>query len=302
MGVLHYRDPATREWIPIIASGGSDEGGGPTGSVVAGLGLSGGGAVIGNPSLNVGQGTGISVAADSVAVNKTTLDTWYAPVNDQSAVTITDWNLAVNNNTAYMSSGAAHAPDTGWFYGICLSHNASYKHQLLFPFANARWNAAQMWEREMENGVWGDWSRVGTYAYSRDTLDAGVFAQHNASYAVQGVRRSFWGVVKDKGTNNPSNLDAWRVTYYDTAGNYTGRAIDIPLGTGVVSHPQGHSTTMSALRTRAPIAADTAATVGVVMEIVANALASAGIDINPTAVARLIVEAEDDEMGESPDG
>ena len=48
---------------------------------------------------------------------------------------------------------------------------------------------------------------------------------------------------------------------------------------------------MSALRTRSPIHADTAATVGVVMEIVAAALASAGIDINPTAVARLVEES-----------
>lgn len=288
-GKLKYRHPTTGVYtdVPIdLGSAGID------GTITAGAGLTGGGKQSTSPTLNVVGGSGISVTADAVAVNKGTLDTWYAPVNGQSGTTVTDWNSAVNNGTTYRASGAANAPDTGWFMGYCMSHDANYKVQILTPYANARWTTGgTLWMREKENNVWGDWNRLGIYSYSRDLLDAGTFVQHNGTGNSTGVRRCFYGMVKDKATNNASNSDAWRVTYYNTAGSYSGQAINIPLGTGVVSHPQGHSTTMSALRTRKPILADTAATVGVVMEIVAAALASAGIDINPTAVARLVEES-----------
>jgi len=48
--------------------------------VIAGNGLTGGGSTS-SVTLAVGAGTGITVAADTVSVNRTTVDTWYAPAS-----------------------------------------------------------------------------------------------------------------------------------------------------------------------------------------------------------------------------
>lgn len=54
-------------------------------SVVAGAGLTGGGTLGATRTINVGAGSGISVAADSVAVNKATLDGWYQAKDTNTA-------------------------------------------------------------------------------------------------------------------------------------------------------------------------------------------------------------------------
>jgi len=107
-----------------------------------------------------------------------------------------------------------------------------------------------------------------------------------------GTRRSFWGVVKDKATNNPSNLDAWRVTYYDTGGNYVGRAIDIPLGTGVVNMPQSRLTA-GQIEGRESVGRDVAATVETVVALVCRALRLKGIAIEPQELLDLVEPGPD---------
>ena len=289
-GKLKYRHPTTGVYtdVPIdLGSAGID------GTITAGAGMTGGGKQSTSPTLNVVGGSGISVTADAVAVNKGTLDTWYAPVNGQSGTTVTDWNSAVNNGTTYRASGAANAPDTGWFMGYCMSHDANYKVQILTPYANARWTTGgTLWVREKENNVWGDWNRLGIYSYSRDLLDAGTFVQHNGTGNSIGVRRCFYGMVKDKATNNASNSDAWRVTYYNTAGSYSGQAITIPLGTGVVSTPASYRAVSQSLRAREPINMEAVATVGTVVEIVMALLKKAGVEVEPAEVITLMEESE----------
>lgn len=289
MGVLKWLDPDTGQYVPLSMSAGGGGGDFIPVTVAAGAGLTGGGTTAANMTLNVGAGTGITVAADSVAVNKTTLDGWY-PVKGEGYTAITDWNDAVLNGVTYASNTAAHAPDTGWFFGHCISGSSSSKHQLLMPFANGRWNSGMVWERECEGGVWGDWNRMTSYTYSRDALDGGVFWQHNASGANQGVRRSFWGGYKDKASNNASNSDAFRVTYYTTGGVYTGVALTIPLGTGVVSMPQTYLSAEQ-LEGEAPVVKDMAATVETVVKVVVKALTRAGLSIDPQDILDL-VEAE----------
>jgi hypothetical protein len=288
---LKYRHPVTGAYTNV-----PDEGGASTvnGNIIAGTGLTGGGLQSTSPTLNVGAGSGISVTADSVAVNKTTLDTWYAPVSGQAPVTITDWNLAVNNNTTYRANNALNAPDTSWWMGYCMSHDANYKVQILTPFANGRWSSGGVFfVREREAGTWGDWNRLGLYLQNRDLLDAGTFVQHNGGGTSMGVRRCFHGMVKDKTTANASNADAWRVTYYNTAGTYLGQAISIPLGTGVVNMPQTALMTAAALRTRAPLNRDVAATVGTVVDIVNEMLAAAGVAAPRTQAINLTEESSE---------
>lgn len=48
--------------------------------VIAGNGLAGGGALTADVTVNVGAGTGITVNADDIAVNRTTVDAWYVDV------------------------------------------------------------------------------------------------------------------------------------------------------------------------------------------------------------------------------
>lgn len=284
-GVLHYRKPSDGSYVEITGSVIP-----PTpvdGNIVAGSGLTGGGLQSTSPTLNVGQGAGITVAADTVAVNKGTLDGWYAPMNGQSAVTITDWNQAVLNNTMYMGNNAAHAPDTGWFYGFVFSYAANFKHQLVFPFANSRWNAAAMWEREMEGSVWGDWSRFPQYLFGRDTGGAMHFFQHNSSGANLGVRRFASGFYKDQGSNNPTASDQWRVQCYDLAGSYVWSGI-VVAESGAVSFPKGHSLLQSQMDASEPVPTDQAATVGMVVELVVRLMQRAGITVDPAEVITLL--------------
>lgn len=282
-GTLYYRVPADGTYASITAPGSVD------GNIEAGSGLTGGGPQSTNPILNVGQGTGITVSADSVAVNKSTLDTWYAPAIGQAATTITNWNSAVNNGVIYQANGATNAPDTGWWMGFCVSRDANYKHQMLWPFANARWNSSQIFEREMENGVWGDWNRLAQYYYSRDAMDSMHYAQHNATAGGMGYRRFSWGMYKDKGTNAPSAGDQWRVQCYDTAGTYTWTAIQV-AESGAVTFPKGHSLLRTQLAAAEPVRASEVATVGLVVDLVTRLLQRAGVTVDPADVISLMEE------------
>jgi hypothetical protein len=222
------------------------------------------------------------------------------PPPSANAVSITNWNTeAVNNGVTYRANNGAYAPDAGWWMGFCISHDASYKTQVLVPYANARWTSGQMWWREMENKVWGDWNRASSYVFSRDILDGGSFSQHNGTGSNMGIRRTFWGMVKDKNTNSPSNSDCWRVTNYTAAGVYDGQCITIPLGTGVVSHPQGHNVVTNALRNReSGLNADIVATLGVVVDIVQTALTAAGISVDVRSLIPLA--PPNDPVGDEP--
>ena len=71
-------------------------------SITAGNGLTGGGTIASNRTINVGAGSGISVAADSVAVDGTVLRT---TGNQTKSGDLTVTNLTANNNIASGSLG-----------------------------------------------------------------------------------------------------------------------------------------------------------------------------------------------------
>jgi hypothetical protein len=65
--------------------------------ITAGNGLTGGGDLTANRTINVGAGTGITVAADSVSVNKGTLDGWYQPKNTSTAAIASEGTTQVGD-------------------------------------------------------------------------------------------------------------------------------------------------------------------------------------------------------------
>lgn len=83
-------------WVNAAAPGG---GGGTVTQVDGGAGLTG--TVTTTGSLAVGAGTGISVSANAVAVDRTVVDTWYAPAGGGGGVT------AVTGTAPIVSSGGA---------------------------------------------------------------------------------------------------------------------------------------------------------------------------------------------------
>jgi hypothetical protein len=283
---LKYRNPSTGLYVdvPFVVDTGPEM---TDGNIKAGAGLTGGGLQSTSPTLNVGGSTSINVAADSISVNTSYLSGLYAPVNGQAAVTITDWNQAVLNNTTYMGNSAANAPDTGWYYGQCISYGTPYKQQIIYPFANARNYSGTCYIRELEASVWGDWNRTTSYIHGRDAADSGIWIQQNGYRNNMGIRRFFMGMWKDKTSNNASALDEWRVQCYNTAGVYTWTAIKVPQS-GVVSFPKGSAMLRAALTEETPIAADTAATVGNVVDIVTALMAKAGLHVEPAEVIQLM--------------
>lgn len=73
---------------------------------IAGAGLTGGGTLAANRTFNVGAGTGITVNADDVAINRTTVDTWY-----EAAGAIATHAAAADPHTGYQKEsekGAAN--------------------------------------------------------------------------------------------------------------------------------------------------------------------------------------------------
>jgi hypothetical protein len=71
-----------------VVLGASNVGAPPTTrTVTAGAGLTGGGDLSANRTFDIGAGTGITVAADSISVNRTTVDAWYSsPAQVSSAI------------------------------------------------------------------------------------------------------------------------------------------------------------------------------------------------------------------------
>lgn len=71
-----------------------------------------------------------------------------------------DWNDAKDNGW-YMASNGAHAPCTGWLYGISIKHNELFVRQILYKFAQGSVNVSNesndRFERILYNGTWGGW-------------------------------------------------------------------------------------------------------------------------------------------------
>lgn len=228
-------------------------------TIGAGAGLTGGGAITGNPTLNVGAGSQIEVSADAVG-----LYPW--------CTQITDWNQGYYNGW-FMGSNAANNPGPGWWYGFTIAHNAvPWARQIAFPFANGSFPEKYWAMRECYSGTWQPWYRAMTYISSVDVQDNFLMIQHGPTE----VRRWAIGGYKDKNTAAASASDQFRIQRYDTAGTYTG---NLMTGTtaGVVNFPGGHTLMMQAMAGGTEVNADRAATVGIVEEMIRIALDNAGV-------------------------
>lgn len=172
-------------------------------AVQAGNGLTGGGALSGNPTLHVGAGSHIQVDADSIRL---------AP----HCVSINDWNEAVYDGFYMAPPGAANPPGTSlgaaWSYGIVVSHNPAWVFQRAWMFASS-YPSGLEFQRWCWNGSWSAWRRTNNYVESYASLDGLVYNEHS------GVRRFAAGLKSD--------VDEWRVQCYDGSGNYTKSGIRV---------------------------------------------------------------------------
>lgn len=73
-----------------------------------------------------------------------------------TCVNVTDWDNAINNGY-YMGSNATNAPNTDWWAGYVVCHNANWIIQVINNFNNTR----QWKQRFKTNGVWTAWSDFG---------------------------------------------------------------------------------------------------------------------------------------------
>lgn len=195
-------------------------------------------------------------------------NTAYAAIGhaQHETTSIGDWNAALYNGS-YMGNNAANAPDTGWWYGWVIRHNNAWVQQFAYPFANG-FNENYGHSRTLRNGTWGSWYRINNFVLSSGSLDNFIFFRHGGSWNDAGVSR--WA-IGNKNTSTPSNSDQFRIQRYDTAGNYAG---NLMTGTpaGVVNFPGGHTFLMRAMESRAAVQADQAATIGIVAQMIENAV------------------------------
>ena len=269
IAVLKYRDPATGSWVPILHGSIPIEGGGELeilSAVVAGNGLTGGGSTIPTSTINVGAGGNqITVGANDISLNT-------------ACTTITDWNDATTNGW-FRGNNAVNGPSTfatGWWYGWTVVYSTNWITQFALPFSQAGIDHNALMWRHCFSGVWDVWGRVNNYVYAWDYLDNFVTLRWggNSSNAQYGITRFAMGTKT--ATNAATASDAWRVQCYDTGGDFSWTGIQMPES-GAVSFPKGHSLLRQAMVAREAVPADQAATVGMVAEMIANALAGSGL-------------------------
>ncbi|MER9652542.1 pyocin knob domain-containing protein [Mesorhizobium sp. M0152] len=76
------------------------------------------------------------------------------------AKTITDWNSALDNGW-YMGTGAANAPDAGWWLGNVEAHGGGgWRTQTIHAFTTDGASNTTVMRRAMDNNAWGTWYRL----------------------------------------------------------------------------------------------------------------------------------------------
>lgn len=205
-------------------------------------------------------------AALNLMVPDATAETRY--VKGPIATEITDWNAALESGFYAAPSGATNSPGTTfetWWMGIVVHMTPVFIHQIAWPAYG--YSPYTMMDRAFNNGVWNGWSRVTNYAQSWDDMDNLQTLQHTRAAGHPAVARFAHGMKKDSASVSPTAIDEWRVQCYDTEGTFTWSAIKIPES-GIVSMPRGHAVAQSRLRRGVEVGADTAATLGNVVDIV----------------------------------
>lgn len=216
--------------------------------------------------------------ADSAAAN---LAAGLAGRVPSVTVRITDWNAAIENGYVWglenETANPPSSPSETWF-GHVTRHDMSqlpWVTQDAWPVnVDGRDSAAGM-RRHCRSGVWGAWYRpVNHGALSFGLVDNFVFFRHGGSSQSPGVSaRTMWAVGnrKDPATPAVTSLEQFRIQRYDLSGNYAGNVMTASME-GVVQFPGGHSRLLEARERGDAIPADTAATVGVVADMILTAL------------------------------
>lgn len=225
--------------------------------------------------------------------------------------TITDWN-SPTTNAFLMASGAANGPSstkTGWWYGWQVVHNSSWITQFALPFAQNGIDGNVLSVRHKESGVWGSWNRLINYGnLSWDTLDNFVFIRHggNSASATAGAQ-SVWAIgnKKDAGSAAVTANEQFRIQRYNTSGGYVSSPMTIAASTGMVSFPNGHSHALHAMGDANPVPGDMAATVGVVAQMIFDALDGLNLltpqarNLGPEGLTKLIIGPASPEYDEA---
>lgn len=217
----------------------------------------------------------------------------------------TDWNTAVKSGFYWSTSSAANQPATGlgtdYFVGLTTAYAADVVHQVAWPVGQAgRYPASTMMGRALISGVWTAWEPNNTVISSWGAapgLDA-LLAWRHGAHNIADLRFAI-GLGKDAATANPSSADEWHLHCYNTSGTYTWTAM-VVKETGAVSFPKGHSLASRLVREGAePVPADTAATVGVVVDLIVSALAKVGLDLPRERLLELVEPTQRENREES---
>lgn len=250
------------------------------GNIQAGAGLTGGGLASTNPTLNVAPGTQISIVNDTVDL-------------DPAANIITDWDLAVTNGY-YRGLSALHSPSAvydGWWKGHVIAYGTNWVTQYCWPMAQNGIDPGAVMVRHRLNNVWDGWYRLGNYIYGWDGLDNYISFKANGDSrtTTAGITRFYCGTNTFGKT--PSESDQFLINACDLTGAY--RAVGLSMSTtGVVTFPHGHSMLRRAREVAEPVDAATAATVGIVAEMIVTALDNLGLlttRIDPHALTGLLL-------------
>jgi hypothetical protein len=252
--------------------------GGLSGRVVeAGAGLIGGGRLDSDPWLGVGAGWGVSVGSDSVSVDSNVIASRESMEGrvPRGSAHVSDWNAATENGY-YTASGAANEPSGagGWWMAHVVNHHGGWVTQTAWPMNQGEVDSAMEMRRASRNGAWGNWYRPANRCYAWNTMDNFFYFNHGGSSLPGGPGpHRVWAIgnKKDAGQWAVTPNEQFRIQRYDTSGVYAGNLMTGTMA-GHVAFPGGHARTVEAKASGDPIPADTAATIGVVADMILTAL------------------------------
>jgi hypothetical protein len=209
-------------------------------TITAGSGLTGGGDLSANRTLNVGAGTGISVAADTVAVDQTFLDSRYALVAHNHDATYSPLNhnhdpVYVNVTGDTMTGALVVTADTSQF----ISASSGADALRIRPVDNASPFTILMGVLDAGVTAWqwyvtknGNTSQTGNASIgNRVGIGGAAGTFRDVLYATAGLPR--WLIGADTAAETGSNAGSDLVIYrYNDAGSPIDTVIRIPRNTG----------------------------------------------------------------------
>jgi hypothetical protein len=249
----YYLDWGNLSNVPVgFADGVDDNSGGDITAVNAGNGLTGGGDTDG-VTLHVGAGTGISIFADTIALNTTYTDTIY--VNENQGNSISSSMVQIPLSLSGSSSGAIISGDntnTASGYGVWGEGDYGVYGKAVDSsgagvygqnFVDLGYNYGYLGGNTY--AVYGTYGTSGPYGYIGGS-NYGVYAEHRANghwarlgtpwegvyasatgnaYGVRGVSESGQGVRGDGNSSSGYGVygTGWYAVYGDGGGGYGGR-------------------------------------------------------------------------------